>query len=76
MVSIQIIQRSEGSSLVRLNYFNYIFRHLKLAIALAIPASNDEKYFYSLKISIFLIELFVQLSISHKLYYPFQWNVI
>ena len=22
----------------------YIFRHLKLAIALAIPASNDEKY--------------------------------
>ena len=24
--------------------FNCIFRHLKLEIALAIPASNDEKY--------------------------------
>ena len=23
----------------------YIFRHLKLEIALAIPASNDEKYY-------------------------------
>ena len=26
--------------------FRNIFRHLKLEIALAIPASNDEKYYY------------------------------
>ena len=37
--------------------FKLYFSSFEAGIALAIPASNDEKYFYFLKIYIFLIEL-------------------
>ena len=42
---------------VLLNCLNCIFRHLKLELLTQFPASNDKKYFYFLKIYIFLIEL-------------------
>ena len=58
-------------TLVQLNCFNCIFHHLKLELLTQFPASNEEKYLYLKIIYIFLIELFVQLSIYHKLYYPF-----
>ena len=44
-------------TLVLLNCLNCIFRHLKLELLTQFPASNDENYFYFLKICIFLIEL-------------------
>ena len=33
-------------TLVLLNCFNCIFRHLKLELLTQFPASNDEKYYY------------------------------
>ena len=45
-------------TLVLLNCFNCIFRHLKLELLTQFPASNDEKYRYFSKIYIFQIELF------------------
>ena len=37
---------SRTSSLVLLNCFNCIFRHLKLELLTQFPALNDEKYYY------------------------------
>ena len=39
-------RRYKGLTLVLLNYFNCIFRHLKLELLTQFPASNDEKYYY------------------------------
>ena len=33
-------------TIVLLNCFNRIFRHLKLELLTQFPASNDEKYYY------------------------------
>ena len=61
-VNISYVQKSAKSNnwlltLVLLNCLNFIFRHLKLELLTQFPAANDEKYFYFLKIYIFLIEL-------------------
>ena len=48
---------------VMLNCFNCIFRHLKMELLTQFPASNDEKYYYFLKIDLSKIKLLDQLSI-------------
>ena len=45
------ILRSSQLTLVLLNCFNCIFRHLKLELLTQFPASNDEKYNYLWKIN-------------------------
>ena len=50
-------------TLVLLNCFNYIFRHLKLEWLTQFPASNDEKYYYLWQIDMFKIKLLDQQSI-------------
>ena len=50
-------------TLVLLNCFNCIFRHLKLELLTQFPASNDEKYYYLWKIDMFKIKLLDQQSI-------------
>ena len=50
-------------TLVLLNCFNCIFRHLKLELLTQFPASNDEKYYYLWKIDMCKIKLLDQLSV-------------
>ena len=50
-------------TLVLLNCFNCIFRHLKLELLTQFPASNDEKYYYLWKIDMSKINLLDQLRI-------------
>ena len=50
-------------TLVLLNCFNYIFRHLKRELLTQFPASNDKKYYYLWKIDMFKIKLLDQQSI-------------
>ena len=56
-------------TLVLLNCFNCIFRHLKLELLTQFPASNDEKYYYFWKIDMSKIKLLDQLSIYKNLFY-------
>ena len=50
-------------TLVLLNCFNCIFRHLKLELLTQFPASNDEKYYYLWKINMSKIKVLDHLSI-------------
>ena len=50
-------------TLVLLNCFNCIFRHLKLELLTQFPASSDEKYYYLWKKDMFKIKLLDQQSI-------------
>ena len=50
-------------TLVLLNCFNCIFRHLKLELLTQFPASNDEKYYYLWEIDMSKIKLLDHLSI-------------
>ena len=47
----------------------YIFRHLKLEIALAIPASNDEKYNWNTSagqgLTLILLDPYSEIVVSH-----------
>ena len=43
--------------------FNRTFRHLELELLAQFPASNDEKYYYLLKIDMSKIKLLDQVSI-------------
>ena len=56
-------------TLVLLNCFNCIFRHLKLELLTQFPALNDEKYHYLWKIDMSKIKLLDELSIYQKLFF-------
>ena len=60
---VYIKQHFAALTLVLLNCFNCIFRHLKLELLTQFPASNDEKYYYLWKTDIPKIKLFDQQSI-------------
>ena len=61
LVSKVLHKYFSGLTLVLLNCFNCIFRHLKLELQTQFPASNDEKYYYLWKIDMSKIKLLDQL---------------
>ena len=62
-MSEQTLSYIQILTLVLLNCFNCIFRHLKLELQMQFPASNDEKYYNLWKIDMFKIKLLDQQSI-------------
>ena len=73
--SLEVVCRKSDtqlSTLVVLNCFNCIFRHLKLELLKQFPASDDKKYHYLWKIDMSNIKLFDQLSIYQKLFYQIR----
>ena len=63
-------------TLVLLNCFICIFRHLKLELLTQFPASNDEKYDFLWKMNMCENYHFDQLSIHRKLFCGFQCHFI